>query len=68
MRLRYTLRRWDGSDVGTVEVSQPACAGDEVRTRQGERMRVQAVVRMDEARNSLDESRVGFLIVEPLDD
>ncbi len=65
MRLRYTLRRWDGSDVGTVEVSQPACAGDEVRTSKGERMRVQAVVPLERS-GGVDDSRVGFLIVEPL--
>ncbi len=68
MRLRYTLRRWDGSDVGTVEVSRPACAGDEVRTSKGDRMRVQAVVPLDQAEESDDEARAGFLVVEPLDD
>ena len=68
MRLRYTLRRWDGSDVGTVEVTRPACAGDEVRTGKGDRMRVQAVVPLEQAEESADEPRVGFLIVEPLDD
>ena len=68
MRLRYTLRRWDGSDVGTVEVSRPACAGDEVRTSKGDRMRVQAVVPLEEVEESDDEPRAGFLVVEPLSD
>ncbi len=68
MRLRYTLRRWDGSDVGMVEVSQPACAGDEVRTSKGDRMRVQAVVPCERSEEVVDGSRVGFLVVEPLDD
>ena len=68
MRLRYTLRRWDGSDVGTVEVSRPACAGDEVRTGNGDRMRVQAVVPLAQVEEFGDASRVGFLVVEPVDD
>ncbi len=67
MRLRYTLRRWDGSDVGTVEVAQPACAGDELRTAKGERMRVRAVVPTGRVEEFADDERVGFLIVEPLD-
>ena len=68
MRLRYTLRRWDGSDVGMVEVSQPACAGDQVRTSQGDRMRVHAVVPLERSEEIDSEPRAGFLIVEPLDD
>ncbi len=68
MRLRYTLRRWDGSDVRTVEVSQPAYAGDEVRTSNGERMRVNAVVPCKRIGGSVDEPRDGFLVVEPIDE
>jgi hypothetical protein len=68
MRLRYTLRRWDGSDVGTVEVSRPACAGDEVRTSKGDRMRVQAVVPLEGVEESGEGPRAGFLVVEPLSD
>ena len=67
MRLRYTLRRWDGSDVGAVEVSRPACAGDEVRTSEGDRMRVRAVVPTDGNEQLVDEPRAGFLVVEPID-
>ena len=68
MRLRYTLRRWDGSDVGMVEVSRPLCAGDQVRTGNGDRMRVHAVVPLAQVEEFAEGSRVGFLVVEPVDD
>ena len=67
MRLRYTLRLWDGSDVGTVEVAQPVCVGDEVRTREGDRMRVKAVVATEQLGEFVYRPRAGFLVVEPLD-
>ena len=54
--------------MGTVEVSQPACAGDEVRTATGEPMRVEAVVANERTEESADGARVGFLIVAPLDE
>ena len=68
MRLRYTLRRWDGSDLGTVEVSQPVCAGDEVSTPKGDRMRVKAVVPTERIGEFVYRARAGFLIVEPIDE
>jgi hypothetical protein len=54
--------------VGSVEVSRPPCAGDEVRTATGEPMRVQAVVASERDGEGADESRAGFLIVSPLDE
>ena len=65
--LRYTLRRWDGSDVGEVELEQPACAGDEVRTSKGERMLVKAVVPTERTGEFVYRPRAGFLVVEPLE-
>ena len=67
MPFTYTLRTPDFDDVGEIELDQPAVVGDEIQSTRSAACSSKPSFRQ-RIEEFVDSPRVGFLVVEPIDD
>ena len=63
---RHTLRLSDGTDVGEVNLEQPASVGDTLHVNETRRMRVRVVVPTEPIEEFVHQPRFEFLVVEAI--